>query len=105
SPQHGRTCAKAPGRVWAPAFAGAQLDSATSLSQLAVLAAAAVGGGVHDRFVALRLAGDAGADAGEGFAALPGDRLAAIVAILGALPVRGERAGAQDRVLHRVVDL
>ena len=58
-----------------------------------------------DRLVAHRLAGDAGADAGQGRAAFLGDRLAAIVAFLGALALRGQRAGAQHGVLDRVVDL
>src|SRR5690349_234946 len=58
------------------------------LPQLAVLAAAAVDGRVDDRLVALGLAGDAGADSGQRFAALGRDRLAAIVAILGALARR-----------------
>src|SRR5687767_7210765 len=74
-------------------------------AQLAVLAAAAVDGGVGDGLVALRLAGDAGAHPGERLAALRRNRLAAIVAFLGTLPLGGERTGAKDRVLHRVVDL
>src|SRR5574338_116106 len=77
----------------------------TGSTQLAVLAAAAVDGRMDDRLVALRLAGDAGAHAGQRLAPLLRDRLAAIVAFLGALALRRQRAGAKDRILHRVLDL
>src|SRR5690349_11591947 len=55
-------------------------------AQLAVLAAAAVDARVDDGLVAFRLAGNAGAHAGQRLAPLLRDRLAAIVAFLGALP-------------------
>src|SRR5215207_445440 len=60
---------------------------------------------MSDRLVALGLAGDAGADARQRLAPLLRDRLAAIVAFLGALALRRQRTRAKDRVLHRVVDL
>src|SRR5437868_1226356 len=74
-------------------------------AELAVLRAAAIDGRVRDGLVALRLAGDASTDAGQRLAATLRDRLAAVVALLRALALRCQRAGAQDRVLHRVVDL
>src|SRR4051794_41520445 len=55
--------------------------------------------------VAHGLAGDAGANAGQRIAALLRDRLAAIVAFLGALTMRRQSAGAQNGVLHRILDL
>src|SRR4051794_26004383 len=81
------------------------IEGRGSLAQLAILAAAAVDRRMGHRFVAFGLAGDAGADAGQGLAPLLGDELAAIVAFLGALARRRQSTGAQDRVLHRIVDL
>src|SRR5579884_1003433 len=60
---------------------------------------------MNHRFVPLRLAGDAGADAGKRLAPFLGDRPAAIVAFLRALALRSQRPRAKDRVLHRIVDL
>src|SRR5690606_276700 len=76
-----------------------------SLAQLAVLAAAPVDADGAARGVAGALAGDAGAHSGERAAPRPWNALAAIVAMLGALPERRFGAGAQHRVLHRVIDL
>src|SRR4051794_17717177 len=58
-----------------------------------------------DRLIAQGLAGDAGAHPGQGVAPFLGDRFAAIVAFFGAVARRRQRAGAQDRILHRIVDL
>jgi hypothetical protein len=55
--------------------------------------------------VAFRLAGDAGADAGQRIAPFLRDRLAAIVAFLRAFALRRQRPRAKDGVLHRVLDL
>ena len=65
----------------------------TALAQLAILAAAAVDGRMHDRLVALGLARDAGPHAGQRLAPLLRDRLAAIVAFLGALALRASAHG------------
>src|SRR5437868_6245067 len=74
-------------------------------TQLAILAAAAIDRRVDDALIALRLAGDAGAHARQRLAPLLRDRLAAIVAFLGALALGRQRAGAQHGVFHRVLDL
>ena len=58
-----------------------------------------------DRFVAFRLAGDAGANAGHGLATFRGDGLAAIVAFLCGLAGGQALPGRGDGILHRVVDL
>src|SRR5690606_24686666 len=76
-----------------------------SLAQLAVLAAAPVDADGSARGVAGALAGDAGAHSGERAAPRLGNALAAIVAMLGALPERRFGPGAQHRVLDRVIDL
>ena len=77
---------------------------ASASPQLAILAAAAVDGRVDDRLVALRLAGDAGAHARQRLAPLLRDRLAAVVAFLGALAraasARG-RAGSHPSPCRR----
>ena len=73
--------------------------------KLAILAAPSIDGRVANRLVARRLAGNAGADARKRLAPLLRDGLAAIVAFLGAFARRRQSTGAQDRILHRVVDL
>src|SRR5687768_8335430 len=75
------------------------------LAELAVLAAAAVDGRMADVGVAARLAGDAGAHARDGLAALGRDRLAAIVAFFRAFALGEEGAGELNRILDGVVDL
>src|SRR5512144_1740692 len=72
-------------------------------AKLAILAAAPIDRGVHDRLVALGLARDAGTDAGKRLAPALRDGLAAIVAFLCALALRRQCAGAKNRVLHGVV--
>ena len=78
--------------------------AASASAQLAILAAAAVDGRMDDRLVALGLAGDAGAHARQRLAPLLRDRLAAIVAFLGALAraasARG-RAGSRPSPCRR----
>src|SRR5690606_36144311 len=75
------------------------------LPKLAVLAAAAVDADGPARGIAGTLAGDAGAYAGERAAPRFGDAFAALVAMLGAVSAWRLGAGAQHRVLDRVVDL
>ena len=76
-----------------------------ALSALAVLAPAPVDAGGHPPLVAFRLAGHAGAHAGEGAAAGFGDLLAAFGAFVAALAHGHAGAGREDGVLHRIVDL
>ena len=60
---------------------------------------------MYDKPVTFGLTGYASPDSGKGFASLIRNRLAAIVAFLGAFAMRSKRAGTKDRVLHRIVDL
>lgn len=78
---------------------------AAGLAELAVFAAAAVVGAVGGGGIAFRLAGDAGADAGEGLAAAFGDGFTAFVAVGGGFPGGEMGAGAGDGILDGVVDL
>src|SRR4051812_2463509 len=57
------------------------------------------------RLVAHRLAGDTGAYSGQRFAPLLRDRLAAIIAFLRTLAVGRQCAGAENGLLHRILDL
>lgn len=74
-------------------------------AELAVFAAAAVVGAVGGGGIAFGLAGDAGADAGEGLAAAFGDGLPAFVAMGGGFAGGEMGAGAGDGILDGVVDL
>ena len=60
---------------------------------------------MDDGLVALGLASDTGAHARERVTPLLRNRLAAIIAFLGAFPLGRYRPSAEDRVLHCVVDL
>src|SRR4249919_3416682 len=74
-------------------------------TQLAILAATPIDGRIDDGLVARGLASDASPHARQRLATPLRDRLAAIVAFLGAVAPRRHRPGAKDGVLHRIVDL
>src|SRR3546814_5726651 len=76
-----------------------------ALAKLAVLATAAVDPRLPAPRVARRLAGDAGAAAGQGLAPRLRNPLAAILAIIGAFALGEAEARQFDGVGHRVVDL